>query len=245
MADFLGLGNAWDHTVGRNGAAGWLFGHGAQALVPKDLQGLRGQNIDLLRSFLQPGAFDAGGAGSSFFFGAGGDRGSALLNGPTPEMKAYDTIRPVLEGMLTGTGPQFERDIAAANSQGGRFSSSNAILRGEALRNLFNGRQQTAQTLGMLAGQAGASTFDRTMAVQNQRLQLLAGLFGLGNQATLSLPVENDKGAFGDLLKIAASIYGMKAGGGGGGGSTAPRPTGPNGFPAQPTLKDQSFNFFG
>lgn len=199
------IGSLWDHTYGSKGAGGFLFGHGAQAVVPKDVQGLRAQQIQLLMSLLSPGAFDGGGAGNNFFFGAGGDKAGALLSGPTPEMKAYDTARPFLEGMLSGTGPQFERDIGAANSQGGRFGSANAILRGEALRNLYGMRTQTAQTLGMLSGQAGSSQFDRTFQVQNQRMQLLAGLLGLGGQATLSLPVQNDKGAFGDILKIIAA----------------------------------------
>jgi hypothetical protein len=61
-------GAAIGGTVG--GLAG-LFGGGddAQALVPKDMQGLRAQQLALLQAFLSPGAFDAGGAGASFFFG--------------------------------------------------------------------------------------------------------------------------------------------------------------------------------
>jgi hypothetical protein len=169
---------------------------------------LRQQNIDMLQAFLKPGAFDAGGAGNNFFFGGGsGVNGiSQFLNQPSPEMRTYDTARPILEGMLTGTGPQFEADIGAANSRGGRFGSANAVMRGEALRNLFNQRTQTASTLGALAGQAGSSTWDRLSQQQNQRLQLLAGLLGMSNQATLSLPVENNHGFFGDLIGIATAL---------------------------------------
>ena len=181
----------------------WLWGGGAKAIVPEDVRGLRAQQIQLLMSLLRPGAFGAGGAGQGFF---GVD---AFSTAPSPETQTFNTARPILEGMLTGTGPQFERDIASANQQGGRFSSGNAILRGEALRNLFNQRTQTAGTLGVLAGQAGASQFQK----QNQLMQLMAGLLGLGGQATLSLPVENDRGAFGDLLKIFATLA---ASGGGG-----------------------------
>lgn len=206
----------------------WLFGKGTQALVPKDMAGLRAQNIDLLSQFLKPGAFDTGGFGNNFFFGGGGGVNgiSQFLNQPSPEMRAYDTARPILEGMLTGTGPQFERDISMANSQGGRFGSANAIMRGEALRNLFNQRTQTAATLGTLANQAGSSQFDRMFQVQNQRLQLLAGLFGLASGPTLGAPVENDKGAFGDLLKLAATLY-TGRGGGGGDNRTAQTPAWP------------------
>lgn len=195
----------------------WLFGGGHQAIVPPDLRGLRSQNIDLLSALLSPGAFEQGGFGANFFFGGGPDGIAQFLNQPSPEMRTFDFARPILEGMLTGTGPQFERDIAAANSQGGRFSSGNAILRGEALRNLFNQRTQTAGTLGILAGQAGSSQFDRMFQARNQRLQLLAGLLGLSGQATLSLPVENDQGVFGDLLKAGISFASMGGFGGGGG----------------------------
>src|SRR3990167_3427999 len=176
----------------RNKLGNFVFGEGPQAVVPPDLRGLGAQQIQLLMALLSPGAFNAGGAGQGFF---GVD---AFSNAPSPETQTFTTARPILEGMLTGTGPQFERDIASANQQGGRFSSGNAILRGEALRNLFNQRTQTAGTLGVLAGQAGASQFQK----QNQFLQLMAGLLGLGGQATLSAPVEKDRGAFGDLLKI-------------------------------------------
>lgn len=202
-------------AVGRG--ANFVFGKGPQAIVPPDMAPLRGDMLKLLQSLLSPGAFNEGGAGNAFFFG-GVNGAKQLLNGPSPEMRTYDTARPILEGMLTGTGPQFERDIATANSQGGRFGSANAIMRGEALRNLFNQRGQTAQTLGMLAGQAGSAEFDRTMAVQSQILQLLVGLLGMGGQATLGLPVENDKGIFGDLLKAGLAYAGMRGAGGGGGG---------------------------
>ena len=200
------FGNIWDHTYGTKGLGGWLFGHGPQAVVPKDMQGLRGQQIDLLSAFLKPGAFQPGGMGANFFFG-GRNPLDAILGQTPPEMQTYNTVRPVLEGMLTGTGPQFERDIANANQQGGRFGSANAILRGEALRNLFNMRNQTAQTLGALSGQAGSAQWDRTFAAQNQMLQLLSGLFGMSGQATLSLPVQDDTGNFMDLLKIGASLW--------------------------------------
>jgi hypothetical protein len=219
MANFLGLGNAWDHTFGNKGAGGWLFGKGPQALVPKDMQGLRQQNIDLLMSFMKQGAFEQGGAGRNFFFGVGPNSVDNFLSRESPEMATYNSMRPILEGMMTGTGPQFERDIAGANSQGGRFGSANAILRGEALRNLFNQRTQTANTLGSLAGQAGSSQFDRLFSQQNQMLQLISGLFGMSQSAT-NFPVENDKGAFGDIMKIGASYFGGR---GGGGGSNAQR----------------------
>lgn len=210
----------WGAAIGGTiGGLAGLFGgsNNDRALVPKDLQGLRQQNIDLLSAFLRPGAFGPGGAGMDFFFG--GQNGAAnLLNTPSPEMQTYDKLRPILEGMMTGTGPQFERDIGMANATGGRFGSANAILRGEALRNLFNQRNQTAGTLGMLSQAAGSSQFDRRMAVQSQQLQLLAGLLGMSGQATLSAPIQqgdNDNGML-DIMKLIATV-GMNRGQGSGG----------------------------
>ncbi len=200
----------WGAGIGAG--LGFLFGGGdnnANALVPKDMQGLRQQNINLLQSFLQPGAFDAGGAGSNYFYGGGQNPLSAFLAQTSPEMATYNTAKPVLEGMLTGTGPQFERDIGAANASGGRFGSANAILRGEALRNLFNQRTQTASALGTLAAGAGSSQFDRLNTVQSQRLQLLAGLLGMSGQATLSNPIQqnNQSQQFGDAAKVFATLF--------------------------------------
>lgn len=190
----------------RGGVSDWLFGKGAQALVPPDIRGLRAQNIDLLSQLLSPGAFNPGGVGRNFFFQGGSQGASQFFDAPSPEQKTMESLMPLLEGMMTGTGPQFERDIAMANSSGGRFSSGNAIMRGEALRNLFNQRGQTAQTMGMLASNAGQAQMGRAQMFA----QLMAGLLGMGGQATMQLPVENDKGVFGDLLKAGATYAGMK-----------------------------------
>jgi hypothetical protein len=195
----------------------WLFGGGDHAIVPPDIAGLRGQNINLLMQLLSPGAFDQGGAGANFFYGGGPNRVNDFLDKPSPEMSTFDFARPILEGMLTGTGPQFERDVSMANQQGGRFGSGNAILRGEALRNLFNMRTQTAGVLGGLAGQAGSSQWERIFGAQNQRAQLMAGLLGMSGQATLGLPVQQDKGTFGDIMQLVMALF---ASGGGGGAPT-------------------------
>ena len=204
----------------------WLFGKGTQALVPPDMRGLRAQNINLLSQLLSPGAFNPGGTGRNFFFQGGSQGASQFFDQPSPETKTMDSLMPLLEGMMTGTGPQFERDIAMANTSGGRFSSGNAIMRGEALRNLFNQRGQTANTMGMLASNAGNSQ----MARQQMFAQLMAGLLGMGTQATMQFPVENDQGFFGDVLKIAAAFAGAK-----GGGGSAPKISTPTSVPSGPT----------
>jgi hypothetical protein len=188
----------------------FLFGSGPKPIVPGDIAPMRGQMIQLLMQMLQPGAFNTGGAGSNFFFG-GGQSGARNFLNSAPETSAYNQSRDALTAMLTGGGPQFERDIAIGNSVGGRFSSGNAIMRGEAYRNLYNQRAQTAQTLGNLQQQR----FGMFEGADNQMLQLLVGLLGMGGQATLSPPIDpGSSGAFGDILKIAASASGSVARGG-------------------------------
>src|SRR2546428_2687225 len=158
---------------------------------------------------------------------------TSMLNANAP-----GSAMNVLQGMMTGTGPQFERDIAGGNQQGARFGSANEILRGEALRNLFNMRTQTAGAMGALnqqgfgMGQQQAQQAD----VQTQRvLQLLGGLLGLRQQATMELPITQTpntaQAVGGGLSNIAAllpflSMLGGSGGGGGGGGTQTFNPTG-------------------
>lgn len=216
-------GTAIGGTLG--GLMGLFGGQGATAQVPKDEQALRAQQLQLLTSLLSPGAFSPGGAGSSFFGSGGLDD---ILKQTSPEMQTYNTAKPILEGMLTGTGPQFERDIASANATGGRFGSGNAIMRGEALRNLFNMRTNVAGTLGTLSNSAGNSQFERMFQAQQQHIQLLTGLLGMGGQATLSAPVTPaNNNQLGDLLKLFATIGGNRGG--------APSPRTPSTMPSTPT----------
>lgn len=180
----------------------WLWGRKAKPIVPADVAPMRGQMIQLLMSMLQPGAFNAGGAGANFFFGGGQGGAREFLNS-APETQAYNQSRDALTAMLTGGGPQFERDIAMGKSAGGRFSSGNAIMQGEAYRHLYNNRTQAAGMLGQVQNQR----FDQFAGVDNQMLQLLVGLLGMGGQATLSPPIDpGQNGAFGDILKIAANF---------------------------------------
>lgn len=154
-----------------------------------------------------------------------------MLGAPTPEQRALDISLPQLQAMLTGQGPQFEQDIALANQQGGRFGSANAILRGEALRNLYNLRNQTAGTLGLLsqgAGQANRGLAGQAFGVGQQqaqqmdietqrRLQILMQLLGVGQQATFNVPVQQGQGILQQLMGIAAPIAGYALGGPAGG----------------------------
>lgn len=159
----------------------------------------------------------------------GGDALGAMLRQPTPEQRAMDISMPALESMLQGYGPQFERDIASANQQGGRFGSSNAILRGEALRNLFNMRTQVAGTMGMLgqgAGQANRGLAGQAFGMGQQqagqadietqrRLQLLMQLLGVQQQNVYNVPLQQGGGM--DWLKQLAGMgVGFAVGGPGG-----------------------------
>jgi len=224
------------------------------AAVPKDLGWQRGQQIELIQSLLglpnNNGFNRLGGVGQGgnpldrlqSFFGTlgmpqsglqrqGADAIGAMLGGPTPEQRALDISMPQLQAMLTGTGPQFERDLSLANQQGGRFGSGNAILRGEALRNLYNLRNQTAGTLGMLssgAGQANRGLAGQAFGIGQQqaqqgdietqrRLQLLMQLLGVQQQNVFNVPIQpgfDPIGAIGQIGSLALGFGGMGGGGG-------------------------------
>lgn len=213
-----------------------------KALVPRDIRGVRQQQIGYLlnpNSFLQT----LGGLGSpqSPLQMQGADAIGQMLRQPTPEQRALDISLPALQSMLTGGGPQFERDIAMANQQGGRFGSANAILRGEAFRNLYNLRNQVAQTLGLLgqgAGQANRGLAGQAFGIGQQqagqadietqrRLQILMQLLGVGQQTAFNVPIQQSPGFLQQLLGGIGSIAGIASGlgwnpfGGGSGKDTA------------------------
>jgi len=141
-----------------------------------------------------------------------------MLRQPTPEQRALDISLPALQAMLTGTGPQFNEDLNLANQAGGRFGSANAILRGEAFRNLYNMRTQVAQTLGLLgqgAGQANRGLAGQAFSVGQQqaqqgdietqrRLQILMQLLGVGQQTAFNVPIQQGKSWLDTLGQIGA-----------------------------------------
>lgn len=157
----------------------------------------------------------------------GADALGTMLRQPTPEQRALDISLPTLQSMLTGSGPQFEQDLSLANQQGGRFGSANAILRGEAYKNLYNLRNQTAGTLGLLS--QGAGNANRGLAGQafgvgqqqagqadietQRRLQLLMQLLGVGQQTALNVPIQQSPGLFSQIFGVAAPILGAVLGG--------------------------------
>lgn len=196
---------------------GGLTKRPAVAVVPKDVAPLRGQQIDLLHSLFTGNASD----NVAKFFGPPSDLQrqatggiSQFLNQPAPETRAFDTAFPSLDAILNGdpsSNPTFQRDIAVANQQGGRFGSANAIMRGEAVGNLYKQRTQAADTLGVLASAAGQNPFARLMGANtagqndtNSLRQLLQALLGTAQSATLNLPVTQNPSTLDTLGQIAA-----------------------------------------
>jgi hypothetical protein len=238
-----------------------------EQMLPAGTGGIQQQQVDFLSQLMQPG-FGGPGGGLEKFFGGLGSPTSGLqrqatggieqfLNQPAPEQRALDTSMPALQSILNGAPgqgiidalrPQFDRNLASANQQGGRFGSSNAILRSRAVDD-FNllgaqaaqqGQQtqlQAAQMLALLSGQAGQNPFGRLVGAagvgqQNaqqadletqRRIQLLAGLLGQAQGATLNAPFVQTREASGGLGGFLGGLAGLGLGGiaGGLGGQAA------------------------
>lgn len=178
---------------------------------------------------------------------------SHYLNMPSPEQRALDTSMPALQNILGGRPgqgvidalqPSFERNLAAANQQGGRFSSGNAILRSRAVDdfNLLgaqaaqqgqNTQLQAAQMLALLSGQAGQNPFQRAVGAYGvgqqeagqadietqRRLELIANMLGIGQGATFNAPYTQTKAGSPGIADILLGLGGMAIGnriGGGG-----------------------------
>lgn len=210
----LGFGSPPGNAGGQSSFAQGVFNRLRPSQQGNAFIGGQGNPLDRLQSF-----FGSLGSPQTDLQRQGGDALGAMLRQPTPEQRAFDISLPQLQSMLTGTGPQFEQDLALANQQGGRFGSANAILRGEALRNLYNLRNQTAGTLGMLAGGAGQA--NRGLAGQafgvgqqqaqqadietQRRLQLLMQLLGVQQQNVFNVPLQQG-GGLGSILGGLAGL---------------------------------------
>src|SRR5207302_11249332 len=127
------------------------------------------------------------------------------------------------------------------NQQGGRFGSANAILRGEALKNLYNQRGQAAQTLGLLSSNAGQNPFSRLMGAgqygtaqagqadieTQRRLSILLNLLGVGQQASFNVPTTQSPSPFSQFLGLANTVANFIPGGCGGKTDVNPATRGP------------------
>lgn len=229
--------------------------------VPDDLKGLRAQQLQLLQGLLS-----SGGANLEGFFGGLGSQSTPLqrqatggisqfLNQMAPEQRAMDVSLPALQNILGGAPgqgimdalqPQFQRNLSAANQQGGRFGSANAILRSRAVEDFnllgaqaaqqgVNQQLQAAQVLGMLGGQAGQNPFQRLMGAAQvgqqdaqqmdletqRRIQLLATLLGTAQQTAFNLPIVQTQQASGGLLGGLGGLLGAGLGAFAGGAGSA------------------------
>ena len=215
--------------------------------VPPDLQGARGSQIDLLQRLLQgsPGNALAGIQSAFPNLGvpqtdlqrqsAGGI--SQFLSQDSPYMQTINKAFPALQAIMSPqNNPLFQQGLSLANQQGGRFSSGNEILRGQALTNMFGMANQAAQTTGML-GQEVMGNFGQAFGVGQQQaqqgdiglqrmLQLFGGLLGLRQQATMGLPItqtpnflQSFGGAGMGLSALLPFLGGAGGRGGGGAGS--------------------------
>lgn len=225
--------------------------------IPKDVQGIRGQQIDLFSKLFGGQGADA----LSSIFGPMGNPATPLqrqstnqisqfLNQPAPEQRALDASMPALQdilnskpgqGVMDALQPHFQQNLAMANEQGGRFGSSNAILKGQAVNdyNLLGaqaaqqGQQtqlQAANALQMLSGQAGQNPFARLLggaqAGQNdanqadqgtqRMLQLMSMLMGGAQQSAFNIPFTQTKPAQQGLGSSLMGLFGSWIGGGGG-----------------------------
>ena len=182
---------------------------------------MRAGNVDLINQLFGFGGQSATGTPGSRLenlFGSLAPEGiQQFLSQPTPESRALNTSLPALQEILTpGTmNPQFDRDLSLANQQGGRFGSANAILRGEAFKNLFNARTQAAQTLGMLGSQAGqgdARTAGLMDLETQRRLQILMHLLGVSQGASFNVPNVQQPSPLDTASQFAAILASLSIG---------------------------------
>lgn len=211
----LGQSQAPPQTTNQLRLGTWLGTGGAQRTksgsggMPQGLEAFFGPLSPFSTGGTQPG----GAAGPAQRQGTGV---SQFLNQPAPEMQALNTAMPQLQGILSGQiTPEFDRNIAMANQQGGRFGSANAILRGEAMRHLLNQQNQAAQTLALLSQNAGAAQGRQAQFADleyQRRLQLLMSLLGTAQGAAFNIPIQQPQsgGGFGGFL---GGLLGMGLGG--------------------------------
>lgn len=153
-----------------------------------------------------------------------------------PFLKNLLSVNPGQQ-MLDALQPHFDRNLAQANQSGGRFASGNAILRSravddynllgaQALQQGTNQQLQGVDALRLLSGQAGQNPFSRIMGAgqlgasdaaqadqgTQRRLQLIAQLLGVGQQASLGGPTVQTQAASGGFGGFLGGLGGMALG---------------------------------
>lgn len=157
----------------------------------------------------------------------------AFLSGPAPEASGMEALNKILaqnpgQGMLDALQPRFQQNLSAAQSQGPRFSSGNALtsaralddynlLAQQALAQGVNQQLQASQIQSLIGNNqfnrlAGGYGIGQQQANQQdiatqRRLQILMNLLGVQQSATLGLPITQG-GDFLTHLGQAGSNFG-------------------------------------
>lgn len=136
----------------------------------------------------------------------------------------YKQAQTALNGILGNPGegfrPDFERSLAAANQQGGRFGSANALLRSTAL-NDYNSKAIQAQ-LGAAQGiqglgaqqsndytsayNMGTAQANQAASGQQQAIQLLLNQLQTAQSATLGAPTTQQPSFLQDVTSGAGGL---------------------------------------
>lgn len=127
-----------------------------------------------------------------------GQIGTFLSDANSPfnrtQQQSFDVLGNILgsnpgQPVIDALQPSFQRNLAEANQQGGRFGTANAVLRSRALDD-FN-------LLGAQAAQQGVNQQMQAAnlgnILGNDQLARLAGIFGIGGQEAQQADVETQR----------------------------------------------------
>ena len=127
-----------------------------------------------------------------------GNLGTFLSDANSPfnrtQQQSFDVLGSILgsnpgQPVIDALQPSFQRNLAEANQQGGRFGTANAVLRSRALDD-FN-------LLGAQAAQQGVTQQIQAAnlgnVLGNDQLARLAGIFGIGGQQAQQADVETQR----------------------------------------------------
>jgi hypothetical protein len=147
--------------------------------------------------------------------------------------------------------PMFQRNLALANQEGGRFGSANAIMRSRALEDYnllgaqaaqtgINQQMQAAQIANLLGNTqfgnmvggygVGQAQAQQNASAQQQAIQILLQQLGVAQNATLGGPVVTQPGGMSQGAQLGGQLgqllvmSGLLGGGGGGIPGAPPMP---------------------
>ncbi len=113
------------------------------------------------------------------------------------------------QGVVQALDPSYQRNLAAANQQGGRFGSGNAILRSRALDD-YNLAAQNALQRGVDQQTTAANALGQ-LGLGGDQLRLQGLLGGQGNQLeALRLAISGSQGLDNSALQALNSLGGLR-----------------------------------